>query len=72
MDSFWCMCAQLLSCVWLFETPETIICQAPLSMEWSRQEYESGLPFSTPGKLPDPGIEPVSYDSWIGKRILHH
>ena len=35
-------------------------CQAPLSMEFSRQEYWSGLPFSTPGALPDPGIKPVS------------
>ena len=34
--------------------------QAPLSMEFSRQEYWSGLPFSTPGALPDPGIKPVS------------
>ena len=34
--------------------------QAPLSMEFSRQEYWSGLPFPTPGDLPDPGIEPVS------------
>ena len=34
--------------------------QAPLSMEFSRQGYWSGLPFSTPGDLPDPGSEPVS------------
>ena len=34
--------------------------QAPLSVEFSRQEYWSELPFSTPGDLPDPGIEPVS------------
>ena len=34
--------------------------QAPLSMEFSRQEYWSGLPFSSPGVLPDPGIEPGS------------
>ena len=33
--------------------------QAPLSMEISRQEYWSGLPFPTPGDLPDPGIEPA-------------
>ena len=32
--------------------------QAPLSMEFSRQEYWSGLPFPTPGDLPDPGMEP--------------
>ena len=34
--------------------------QAPLSMEFSRQEYWSGLPFPSPGDLPDPGIEPRS------------
>ena len=34
--------------------------QAPLSMELSRQEYYSGLPFPPPGDLPDPGIEPAS------------
>ena len=34
--------------------------QAPLSMEFSRQEYWSGLPFYSPGDLPDPGIKPGS------------
>ena len=43
-----------------FATPWTIACQAPLSMEFSRQEYWSGLPFPSPGDLPDPGIEPRS------------
>ena len=38
----------------------TVVCQAPLSMEFSRQEYWSGMPFPTPGDLPDSGIEPVS------------
>ena len=38
----------------------TVTHQAPLSMEFSRQEYWSGLPFPTPGDLPDPGIEPGS------------
>ena len=49
-----------LSRVQLFATPWTVACQAPLSMEFSRQEYQSGLPFPPPGHLPDPGIEPVS------------
>jgi len=40
-------------------TPWTIACQAPLSTGCSRQEYWSGLPFPSPGDLPDPGIEPV-------------
>ena len=39
-------------------TPRTVARQAPLSMEFSRQEYRSGLPFPSPGDLPDPGIEP--------------
>ena len=39
------------------ETPWTVACQAPLSMGFSRQEYESGLPFPSPWDLPDPGIE---------------
>ena len=38
----------------------TVVHQAPLSMEFSRQEYWSGLPFPPPGDLPDPGIEPGS------------
>ena len=37
--------------------PRTVAHQAPLSMEFSRQEYWSGLPFPSPGDLPDPGIE---------------
>ena len=38
----------------------TVACQAPLSMEFSRQEYWSGLPFPPPGDLPDPGIDLTS------------
>ena len=49
-----------LSCVWLFATPWTVAYQAPQSMGFSRQEYWSGLPFPSPGHLPDPGIEPRS------------
>ena len=41
----------------------TVALQVPLSMEFSRQEYWIGLPFPTPGDLPDPGIEPVSPES---------
>ena len=48
---------QLLSCVQLFVTPWTVNPQAPPSMGFSRQEYWSGLPFPSPGDLPDPGIE---------------
>ena len=41
-------------------TPWTVADKAPLSVEFSRQEYWSGLPFSSPGDLPNPGIEPGS------------
>ena len=44
----------------ILATPWTVTHQAPLSMEFSRQEYWSGLPFPSPGDLPDPGIEGVS------------
>ena len=46
-----------LSHVRLFATPWTVAYQAPPSMEFSRQEYWSGLPFPSPGHLPNPGIE---------------
>ena len=49
-----------LSRVQLFVTPWTLVHQAPLSMEFSRQEYWSGFPFPSPGALPDLGIEPWS------------
>ena len=49
-----------LSCVQLFATPWTVAQQAPLSMEFFRQEYWSGLPFPPPGYLPNPGIKPGS------------
>ena len=49
-----------LSRVQLFATPWTVAHQAPPSMGFSRQEYWSGLPFSSPGDLTDPGIEPRS------------
>ena len=49
-----------LSGVQLFTTPWTVAHQAHPSMGFSRQEYWSGLPFPSPGDLPDPGIEPGS------------
>ena len=48
---------KLLSHVRPFVNPWTSAYQAPLSMEFSRQEYWSGMPFASPGDLPDPGIE---------------
>ena len=44
------MCLYVLSHVWLSATPWTVTHQAPLSMEFSRQEYWSGLPFPSPGR----------------------
>ena len=44
-------------------TPWTVAHQAPLSMEFSREEYWSGLPFPSPGDLPNPEIEPTSLRS---------
>ena len=52
------VCARVVSRVQLFAIPWTH--QAPLSMEFSKEEYWSGLPFPTPGDLPNPGIEPAS------------
>ena len=46
-----------VSHVQLFATPWTVACQAPPSMEFSRQGYQSGLPFPSPGDLPNPGIK---------------
>ena len=44
----------------LFATPWTVARQAPLSLAFPRQEYWNGLPFPSPGDLPNPGIEPTS------------
>ena len=54
----WRWKCQLLSPVWLFEIPQSVAHQAPLSREFSRQGYWVGLPFSSPRYLPDPGMEP--------------
>ena len=53
----------VLSSIQLFAAPRTIAPQVPLSMEFSRQEYWSGLPFPPPGDLPNPRIEPASLAS---------
>ena len=54
------MLVSSLSRLWLFVTPWTAAHQAPLSLRFSRQGYWSGLPFPSPGDLPNPGIEPGS------------
>ena len=51
------MCVLVLSRVWHFATSGTVDYQAPLTMEFSSQEYWNGLPFPTRGDLPDPGIK---------------
>ena len=51
---------KLLSRIWLSATSWTIAYHTPPSMGCSRQEYWSGLPYPSPGDLPDPGIEPRS------------
>ena len=50
-------------------TPLTIACQAPLSMGFPGQQYWSGLPFPSPGDLPNPGIEPEFLHC---RQILYH
>ena len=55
-----CMSAQSLNRVWLCVTPWTAARQAPLSVEFPRKEQWGGLPFSPPGDLPGPGIEPLT------------
>ena len=62
-----CIPPPILYCCYLisvmsdsFAIPWTVAHQAPLSMAFPRQEYQSGLPFPPPGHLPDPGIEPRS------------
>ena len=62
----------VLSCVWFFAIPWTIAHQAPLSVGFSRQQYWSRLPFPPPGELPVPGMEPVSFNIFIGRQVLYH
>ena len=52
--------------------PWTVACQAPRSMGFSRQEYWSGLPFPSPGDLPNPGIEPGSPALQADSLLLSH
>ena len=59
-NSLWCTWVsecESLSHVWLFVTPWTVAHQAPLSMGFSRQEYWNGMPFPSPGDLPDSRIK---------------
>ena len=63
-------CSCMLCCVQFSATLWTIAHQIPLSMGFSQQEYESGLPFPPPGDFLDPGIKPMSpvspaFCTWI-------
>ena len=58
-QSYHHVCAEPLSCGRLFATPWTVA-QSPLSMEFARQEYWSGLPLPSPEDLPDPQTKPTS------------
>ena len=62
----------VLSRVQLSATPWTVACQDPLSMEFSRQEYQSRVPFLTPKHLCNPATEPISWVSCMGRQILYH
>ena len=67
-----CLCVQaksLQSCLTLV-APWTVACQAPLSTGFSRQEYWSGVPFPSPGALPNPGDQ--TWVSCIGRWVLYH
>ena len=55
-----------------FLTPWTVVQQAPLSMVFVRQEYWNGLPFPSPGDLPDPGIKPMSPGWQVDSLPLSH
>ena len=70
MSLFPGVCVYMLSHVQLFVTPWTAAHQAPLSVEFSRQEYWSRLPFPSSGDLPDPRVKP--FISCIGRWILYH
>ena len=62
-----CVHAQSLNHGQLFVTPWIVAHQAPLPMEFSRQEYWSGLLFPIPGDLPDSGLKHISCISCIGR-----
>ena len=67
-----CVCARADTCSVLSNSLLTVALQVSLSMGFSRQEYWTGLPFLPPENLPDPGIQPVSYISCIGRLILYY
>ena len=71
-NTFYETIVQSPSYVWPFVTPWTAARQAPLSTGFFRQEYWSGLPFPSPGDLPDPGIKPGSPALQVDSYCLSH
>ena len=73
LSSLECLCVhtQSFSHVWLFATPWTVACQAPLSMGFSRQEYLNGLSFLLQGIFPTQNGTCVSFISCIGRQVLY-
>ena len=67
----WCVCVSAQSCLTLCD-PIDYSHQAPLSMGFPRQEYWSGLPFPSPGALPNPGIKPTCLCLLHCRQILYH
>ena len=65
-----CSLLSCFSCVQIFATLWAVVCQIPLSMRFSRQEYWSGLPCPPPGDLPDSGIKPAS-PCIVGRFFTH-
>ena len=62
----------VLSRVLLFETPQTVACQSPLSLEFSRQEYRSRLPFPSPGIFQTQGSNPHPLHGQADSLTLRH
>ena len=60
ITNFWWLVVLVAKSCLTLATPWTVVLQAPLSMGFPKQEYWSGLPFPSPGDLPDPGIKPRS------------
>ena len=67
-----CCCLVAKLCLTLFATQWTAALEAPRSMVFSRQEYWSGLPFPSPGDLPDPGIQSASTALQVDSLLLSH
>ena len=64
--------SESLSRVQLYAIPWTIVCQAPLSMEFSRQEYWGGFPFPSPGDVPNTRLNPYLLHWQLGSVLLSH